>query len=153
LAGIIGSVTTAGIGTLPTDDLGAVINPFSDAGSEVNGILSNFISNSFDTLDLTLPQGYLVTMFFDNTMNLYPQYSGVQRVETAGSLQALAVMNLKMPADGYYYTYITNQSAQSTQFDNLTYVHIEGQLREVNDYYPYGLLCSSATISDYNKDV
>jgi hypothetical protein len=58
LAGIIGSITTAGIGTLPTDDLGAIINPFSNAGSEVNGILSNFISNSFDTLDLTLPQGY-----------------------------------------------------------------------------------------------
>jgi RHS repeat-associated protein len=151
LAGIIGSITTAGVGTLPTDDLGAVINPFSDQGSTENGLLNTFINSSFDTLDLTLPQGYLVTMFFDNKMNLDPQYSGVQRVETGGSLNALAVMNLKMPGDGYYYTYVTNQSAQSTQFDNLTYVHIEGQLREVNDYYPYGLLCSSATIGNYSN--
>jgi RHS repeat-associated protein len=151
LAGIVGNIATAGIGVLPTDDLGAVINPFEDGGSEATGILNNFISSSFDTLDLTLPQGYLVYLFFDNKMNLDPTYSGVERVTEAGSLQQLAVMNQKMPADGFYYTYVTNQSQKSMQFDNFTYIHIEGQLREVNDYYPYGMLCSSATISDYSK--
>jgi RHS repeat-associated protein len=33
------------------------------------------------------------------------------------------------------------------RFDNTTIVRIEGKLKETNDYYPYGLLCGSATIS------
>ena len=86
-------------------------------------------------------------MFFDKEMNLVPEFSGVQRVTEAGSLQKLAVTDQTMPSDGFYYTYVTNTSTQITQFDNVTYIHIEGQLKEANDYYPYGLLCSSATIS------
>jgi RHS repeat-associated protein len=89
-------------------------------------------------------------MFFDNNLNLVPEYSGVQRVTEAGSLQKLAVMNQKMPTDGFYYTYVTNQSAQLVQTDNFTYIHIEGVLKEATDYYPYGLLCSSATIASVN---
>jgi RHS repeat-associated protein len=150
LSGIIGSFTTAGLSTLPLDDLGNVINPFIDANSQAASGLNSFIQNSFDSLDTSLPQGYLVTMFFDNDLNLVPEYSGVQRVTEAGSLQKLAVMNQKMPSDGFYYTYVTNQSAQVTQFDNLTYIHIEGVLKEATDYYPYGLLCSSATIASVN---
>jgi RHS repeat-associated protein len=150
LSGIVGSFTTAGLSTLPLDDLGNVINPFIDANSQAASGLNSFIQNSFDSLNLSLPQGYLVTMFFDNDLNIVPEYSGVQRVTEAGSLQKLAVMNQKMPSDGFYYTYVTNQSAQVTQFDNLTYIHIEGVLKEATDYYPYGLLCSSATIGSVN---
>jgi RHS repeat-associated protein len=135
---------------LPLDDLGNVINPFTDASSNAATGLNSFIQNSFDSLDTSLPQGYLVTMFFDNDLNLVPEYSGVQRVTEAGSLQKLAVMNQKMPTDGFYYTYVTNQSAQLVQTDNFTYIHIEGVLKEATDYYPYGLLCSSATITSVN---
>jgi RHS repeat-associated protein len=150
LSGIVSGIATAGVGVLATGDGGAVINPFADASSEAATGLNSFIQNSFDSLDTSLPQGYLVTMFFDNNLNLVPEYSGVQRVTEAGSLQKLAVMNQKMASDGFYYTYVTNQSSQVTQFDNLTYIHIEGVLKEATDYYPYGLLCSSATITSVN---
>ena len=113
-------------------------NPFAETSSDASNALNNFIVNSFDTLNLGLPQGYLVNMFFDKEMNLVPEFSGVQRVTEAGSLQKLAVTDQTMPSDGFYYTYVTNTSTQITQFDNVTYIHIEGQLKEANDYYPCG---------------
>ena len=44
-----------------------------------------------------------------------------------------------MPADGYFYTFLTNYSDQLVSFDNLTIRYTQGKLRAQYDYYPYGL--------------
>ena len=44
-----------------------------------------------------------------------------------------------MPGEGFFYTYLTNFSDNLVTFDNLTIRHKQGTLRNIHEYYPYGL--------------
>ena len=61
------------------------------------------------------------------------------QVNDPGELQTLQTVQLTMPSNGYFYTYLTNYSDQLVIFDNLTIRHKQGVLRAQYDYYPYGL--------------
>ena len=66
-------------------------------------------------------------------------HSGILQVNDPGVLQTLQTVQLTMPSNGYFYTYLTNYSDQLVIFDNLTIRHKQGVLRAAYDYYPYGL--------------
>ena len=61
-------------------------------------------------------------------------------VTDAGQLGDLGVLNLKMPDNGFLYVYVSNESSETVDFDNLTIIHKGGRYLEENHYYPYGML-------------
>ena len=61
-------------------------------------------------------------------------------VTDAGQLGDLGVLNFKMPDNRFLYVYVSNESSQSVDFDNLSIIHKGGQYLEENHYYPYGIL-------------
>ena len=73
----------------------------------------------------------------------------------ANQLGDLGIMNLKKPDNGYLYVYVTNQSAQIVDFENLTIIQEGGRCMEENHYYPYEMLIeglsfnSSSVPNDY----
>jgi hypothetical protein len=56
-----------------------------------------------------------------------------------GDYQAWRRQLLTMPGEGFFYTYLTNFSDNLVTFDNLTIRHKQGTLRNIHEYYPYGL--------------
>jgi RHS repeat-associated protein len=115
----------------------ALINNVS--GSQYNA-LYNFINNSFDQIDLSKPQAYLVYMYFNKKMELIPECSGKIQVGDANSLGMLYKEKIVPREDGYFYTFVTNRSANSVNFDNLTIKHYKPVVRATYDYYAYGLM-------------
>lgn len=51
----------------------------------------------------------------------------------------LQSQTISIPANGYFYTYLTNYSDNLVSFDNLTIRRKNGVVRSVKEYYPYGL--------------
>jgi RHS repeat-associated protein len=132
----------------------ALINNVSGAQF---GALNSFINNSFNNIDLSKPQAFIVYMTFDKEMNLDPMNSGVVQVEhayeikyaksreerngiiTANALGQLSRTAIAPRKDGYFYTYVTNRSAGKVHFDNMVIKRWAPQVRITYDYYPYGL--------------
>lgn len=121
------TLITQGTGIIPAGEGG--LAEISNTNSYQYSLLSDFITNAFDDLNLDLPQGYLVYIFFDENLRIHEEHSGVRRVETADVLGQLAVMDRIMPEGGYFYTYVTNQSAKSVTYDNFTITHKQGNLK------------------------
>jgi RHS repeat-associated protein len=132
----------------------ALINNVSGAQF---GALNSFINNSFNNVDLSKPQAFIVYITFDKEMNLDPMNSGVVQVEhayeikyaksreerigisTANALGQLSRTAIAPRKDGYFYTYVTNRSAGKVHFDNMVIKRWAPQVRVTYDYYPYGL--------------
>ncbi|RXK85896.1 DUF6443 domain-containing protein [Filimonas effusa] len=122
-----------------------VVNPSS--------IIYNFFRENHSATDLT-PKAYLNVLFFDEQFNFIPPNSigagsTMLRVENPGDGQKLVIPNLRVPANGYVYIYVSNESEEeAVYFDNLQIVHTSGRLLEETHYYPDGLkiapLCSRA---------
>lgn len=100
--------------------------------------LTDFLNDDLPA-DLSHPQGFLIYVFFDEDLIVQETHSGILQVNDPGALQILQTVQLTMPSDGYFYTYLTNYSDQLVTFDNLTIRHKQGVLRAAYDYYPYGL--------------
>jgi RHS repeat-associated protein len=88
---------------------------------------------------MSLPQGFLIYVFFDEFLNINSQYSGMIQVSEPGSLEMLQSQAISIPSNGYFYTYLTNYSDNLVSFDNLTIRRKNGVVRAVKEYYPYGL--------------
>jgi hypothetical protein len=95
--------------------------------------------NQPEPFDPTYPQGYLVYMYFDASLTPDPAYSGMLQVTSPDELEELQTQLLSMPGEGFFYTYLTNFSDNLVTFDNLTIRHKQGTLRNIHEYYPYGL--------------
>jgi RHS repeat-associated protein len=114
----------------------ALINNVSGAQF---GALNSFINNSFNNIDLSKPQAFIVYMTFDKEMNLDLMNSGVIQVSHANTLGYLSRTAIAPQKDGFFYTYVTNRSAGKVLFDNMKITRWAPQVRVTYDYYPYGL--------------
>ncbi len=61
------------------------------------------------------------------------------QVTSPDEIEELQTQLLTMPGEGFFYTYLTNFSDNLVTFDNLTIRHKQGTLRNIHEYYPYGL--------------
>lgn len=93
--------------------------------------MTNIISSD---CTLTQPQGYLIYVFFDEDLIVQPLYSGLIAVNDPGVLQTLQSLQLTMPSNGNFYTYLTNYSDQLVYFDNLIIRHCCGREKLDNLY-------------------
>ena len=62
---------------------------------------------------------------------------------SAGVAATLALLNIKVPKNGYCLLYISNESDEPVYFDNLQVRHDRGRILEENHYYAYGLKISA----------
>lgn len=87
----------------------------------------------------TKPKSYLNYVFFDDQFNLQ-NVSGVKQVPaTANVLLQLASGQIVVPKTGFAYIYVSNESGQEVDFNNLVVTHKSGPLLEETHYYPFGL--------------
>jgi len=112
---------------------------YAGAGGIGSAPLSNFLDPLVDAADMSLPQGFLIYVFFDEFLNINSQYSGMIQVGELGALEMLQSQANSIPTNGYFYTYLTNYSDNLVSFDNLTIRRKNGVVRSVKEYYPYGL--------------
>jgi RHS repeat-associated protein len=139
LAGVILNLATASSGIIPSGpETGmALINNVNGAPF---GALSNFLDEAFEDVDLSLPQAYLVYMYFDKvTMTIEAKNSGIVQVGAANELGMLTRNEIIPSKDGFFYVYVTNRSQLPVNFDNLTVKRWKPMVRASYDYYPYGL--------------
>lgn len=105
--------------------------------------LSNFLSNAFGSNlvnDPSKPQAFLVYLFYDLNYQFIPEVSGILQVEDPNVLGTLAMLNLTIPKNGYFYMYTNNESSKTVNFNNTGLIHLTGALLEENHYYPFGKL-------------
>ena len=67
------------------------------------------------------------------------------QVRDPNVLRNLGILNLKMPANGFFYVYTNNESNVKVYFNDLTILHTTSVLKEENHFYPYGLLMEGIT--------
>jgi RHS repeat-associated protein len=94
-----------------------------------------------------------VYIFFDRGLNIVPQYSGLIQVGEADALNKLEMLPSRMPKNGYFYTYITNQAQRKVYFNNLTIVRTVGNQRAAHSYYPYGLTWSNIDSGELHNKI
>ena len=91
------------------------------------------------------PKAYLIYMFFDDQFKFYPGASGILQVQYPNVLGTLGILNVKMPANGFFYIYTNNESTKQINFNDLIINHFAGVLIEENHFYPYGLTMEGIT--------
>ncbi|MGI8891919.1 MAG: RHS repeat domain-containing protein, partial [Bacteroidia bacterium] len=107
-----------------------------------NNELSDYLSSmmQIDPNEPTDPNAFLVWLYLDEHFNFIPEVSGVLRADQPDVLGDLMLLNLRAPAHGYLYVYVTNESNRMVSFDNFQILHSSGLLMQENHYYPYGML-------------
>jgi RHS repeat-associated protein len=135
VSAMLSGLLTQGAGVV---DETTLIN-YAGAGGTGASPLSNFLDPLVDTADMSLPQGFLIYVFFDEFLNINSQHSGMIQVGEPGALEMLQSQAISIPSNGYFYTYLTNYSDNLVSFDNLTIRRKNGVVRSVKEYYPYGL--------------
>lgn len=117
--------------------------PFTDF---LSSLFSESLNNYSDK-----PLAFLTYIMLDKEFNMIPEATGVLRAENPDQLSDLAVLELKIPKDGFLYIYVSNQSTgKKVSFDNLDIKHVPGNVLEENHYYPYGLLIEQLSSKNPN---
>ena len=137
LGNMLVNINIHGQGVLPPGENG--IGVFSNASSTQSMSIANFLNSNISTLYNGQPNANLIYVYFDKRLMVVPSYSGIVPVGSPNLVNILQMAQRSMPKDGYFFTFVTNQSPRKVFFNNLTIVREQGIIRSVNDYYPYGL--------------
>jgi len=111
--------------------------------------LMNKLPNSDYNNDNNRPKAYMVWMLFDKEMKLVKtgQSSGARQIpEGAGQVKQMAESDIVMDQGGFLTAYTVNESPASVYIDNFQLSVVTGNVLEINDYYPFGML--NAGLSD-----
>jgi RHS repeat-associated protein len=89
------------------------------------------------------PKAYMVWMLFDKEMKMVKtgRSSGATQIpEGAGQVKSMAENNIVMDQGGFLTAYTVSQSPSSVYIDNFQLTQTTGQVMEMNDYYPFGMI-------------
>jgi hypothetical protein len=100
VSAMLSGLLTQGAGIV---DETTLIN-YAGAGGTGAAPLSNFLDPLVDAADMSLPQGFLIYVFFDEFLNINSQYSGMIQVGEPGALEMLQSQAISIPSNGYFYT-------------------------------------------------
>jgi RHS repeat-associated protein len=121
---------------------GAFLTTFSNGASPQSTAIADFLNSHGAELDADKPQSFLVYVFFDSKLMIDSRFSGVVQVGDPNLKKILEMNERSMPKEGYFYTYVTNQSSKKVYFNDLRIVRKDGIIKQENHYYPYGLTWS-----------
>jgi RHS repeat-associated protein len=89
------------------------------------------------------PKAYMVWMLFDKEMKMVKtgRSSGATQIpEGAGQVKSMAENNIVMDQGGFLTAYTVSESPSSVYIDNFQLTQTTGQVMEMNDYYPFGMI-------------
>lgn len=121
------------------------------ADFQTQGVFLPGITQFFNTQPATpnKPKAYLNWVLFDEQFKLVEAGSSADPVPdetyylTNNSVYTHLKPNLPIPASGYFYVYVSNETPNiNVYFDNLQVSHTRGPLVEETHYYPFGLVMS-----------
>lgn len=136
-----------------------LVNSLAQAAGRLNGtegiatewsaqmLNSNNLKQAYEALqqaysDPSKPKAYLNFLFFDEQMQLMPEYSRIWQSESANNWHRIGTTEeeyMEVPQNGYMVSYISTQSEAPAYFDNYAVTLQPGVLLEEKHYYPYGL--------------
>src|SRR5690606_26582853 len=125
-----------------------------DNGAEIVNTLVNddYYMNVYESIknaatDPDKPRAYLNYLTFAEDMSIVDGQCGVIQVNgTANDWYDLQLPDdLVINQNGYCVIYISNEEHTFVSFDNISVLHIEGDLQEEQHYYPHGLLINKTT--------
>jgi len=128
--------------------------------SATGGDFTNFINGHPSSgTNPNAPKAFLNVVFFDEQFNFVapdPAATSVgssfQRVSSPNDQNATSLLlQQKAPKNGWVYIYLSNESAQSVYFDNLTVSQDHGRIAEENHYYAFGQKIAGICTSAFNK--
>ncbi len=102
----------------------------------LDGGLTGFINTPDGCTSCGTPNAYINWLFFDENFN--PVAQGAKRVGQNPD-DLIAQINIKVPANGYAFFYLSNNSGITVWFDNFVVQHVRGRILQEHHYYPYGL--------------
>jgi len=108
-----------------------------------NGSLLSFLTNSLgidSTGQTSGKNAFLTYLMLDKNFKFIPENSGVIRADNPDILDEIGVINMQIRNNGFIYIYVSNESSNDVAFDNFRIINYNGYLREINTYYPYGLV-------------
>jgi RHS repeat-associated protein len=125
--------------TLATDALKA--QAFGSSSSYQN-VMGQLPSSDYGK-ENNRPKAYMVWMLFDKEMKMVKtgRSSGATQIpEGAGQVKSMAENNIVMDQGGFLTAYTVSESPTSVYIDNFQLTQTTGQVMEMNDYYPFGML-------------
>ena len=146
LSQLASALLQAPAGGFTTDELQQISNSVTN-----NTALLNFVNQQLNQPDTPgMAKGFLTWMFFNREFNFVPEASGSLRAANAGTLDELAALEIAAPENGFMYIYVSNNSTQPVNFDNLRIRTIQSAMLEENHYYPYGMLIVPLSMQNKN---
>ena len=111
----------------------------------MNTALTTFLTNTYQPYDNTRPKAFLNWVIVDEEFKAVTSTNHLGSVQIpliSGATQKQLLVgptNMVVRRNGYLYVYVSNESNQYVDFDNLVIQHRRGPLLEQKDYYPFGL--------------
>ncbi|MBO9566384.1 MAG: RHS repeat-associated core domain-containing protein, partial [Niastella sp.] len=97
------------------------------------------------------PKAYLNYVFFDENFNPVPGTGGADLVNPGDNDGDVSAMYVKVPANGYAYVYLSNESDWPVYFDDFFVTHERGAIIEESHYYAFGLKMTGISAKAFNK--
>ena len=97
------------------------------------------------------PKAFLNYVLYDDQMNLIKKGSGALQVEEKEGWQTLETEQLRIPENGFIRVFSSNTEETPVSINNTMLAVIPGKLVEEYNYYPYGLVFGSSSVSSSIK--
>ncbi len=137
LSQMVTGLLNVGQGVLPAGEQGTSL--FLNTSSSAYLGLATFVNSSFQQVDLSQPQAFMVWIKLDARMNVEQEQSGFLQVSEGNTLGTLQKQQLIMNTEGYLFMYLINSSTKKVDFDNFDIIIQTASVLEMMDYYPFGL--------------
>ena len=111
----------------------------------MNTVLTTFLTPTYQPYDNTRPKAFLNWVVVDEEFKAVTSTNHLGSVQIpliSGATQKQLLVgptNMVVRRNGYLYVYVSNESNQYVDFDNLVIQHRRGPLLEQKDYYAFGL--------------
>jgi len=154
IASLVGSMLSGNTSVVTKMNSSLISNNLGAANSD----FSNFINGLPNQGNPNAPKAYLNVLFFDEQFNFVPGDQttpgvGTQaaRVSSPNDQNAKLLLQQKAPKNGWAYIYLTNESNEEVDFDDLSISQAHGRISEETHYYSFGQKIAGISTTAFNK--
>jgi RHS repeat-associated protein len=154
LTSLVGSMLSGNVSSITKMNSSLISSNLGASGSN----FSNFITGLPNQGNVNAPKAFLNIVFFDEQFNFIPGNqtdpqvgTSASRVSSANDQNANLLLQQKAPKNGWVYIYLTNQSNEEVDFDDLSVSQVHGRISEETHYYAFGQKIAGISTVAFNK--